>query len=189
MNKSGNSKSRIYGAVSICKKVTRLSPREWKVIGVLAVWSVLAFCRERNLLFLLLLAVLLYSSYTDFSEQYVYNLPVAIFIGVVMMTLLTGKAWENGAFPAFLGLAGGAILLGILKLWGFGDTLILICIGLWSLTVFRNLFAYQIWILTVLLIASAGFILAFLITGKKKGPFVPYLTAGFLIEMVFLQYS
>lgn len=159
------------------------------MIGVLAAWSALAVCRERSLLFLALLAVLLYSSFTDFAEQYVYNLPVALFLGVAIMTLAAGKVWENEAFPAFLGMALGALFLGILKLWGLGDSLILICIGLWSLTLFRNPLAYQIWILTALLIASAGFILAFLITGKKKGPFVPYLTAGFLIEAVFLLYS
>ena len=189
MSKSGSCGSRTCGAVSICKKVTRLSPGEWKVIGVLAAWSALAVCRERSLLFLALLAVLLYSSYTDFAEQYVYNLPVALFFGVALMTLAAGKVWENEAFPAFLGLAVGVLLFGLLKLWGLGDSLILICIGLWSLTLFRNPLAYQIWILTGLLIASAGFILAFLITGKKKGPFVPYLTAGFLIETVFLLYS
>ena len=79
-----------------------------------------------------LLAVLLYSSYTDFAEQYVYNLPVALFFGVALMSLAFGKVWENEAFPAFLGLVAGVLFLGILKLWGLGDSFILICIGLWS---------------------------------------------------------
>ncbi len=160
-----------------------------KMIGVLTAWSAMAAIREGHVIFLFLLAVLLYSSWTDFREQSVYNLPVALLWGMSFFCLLAGRVWENKALPVFLVMTGIVLLMGFLKVWGLGDSNLIIGIGLWELMNTREPLVFLIRMVVTLLIGSLGFILAFLFTKKKRGPFVPYLTAGFLLETVFCLYS
>ena len=136
---------------------------------------------------LFLLVMLLYSSYTDFREQAVYNLPVALYMGTAIFFIFAGRVWENRALPVFLGMTAIVLILGIVKVWGLGDSNLIICIGLWMLLDTREPLAFLIRVVVVLLIASVGFIIALLITRRKKGPFVPVLTAGLLIETVLRQ--
>ena len=118
-----------------------------------------------------ILGVLLWLTAEDIKEQ-MLSVKVIVFLGAsgIFDTLYSGHmpAWQPGVLTL---LAGKATKEGI----GYGDGWLILSLGMW-LTLKDLLF-----LLTVGMIFS---VLYGVLSGKKEMPFVPFLTVGYLAEML-----